>query len=192
MTQEPPNTMTQLLSVGAIKAALLSIVLSVAALLFPGVGYAQTAPIQDPLLERLAGAWVLRGTIAKKQTTHDVVAEWVLGHQYLRIHETSREKDDKGRAQYEAIVTIGWDEQASEFQCLWLDSTGGGGIVGWAIGHGKRNGDEIAFLFRDRDGTLSFNNTFAYDKASDAWTWRMDNLRDGKAIPFGRVTLTRQ
>src|ERR1700733_7172038 len=85
----------------------------------------QGAPLKDPLLERLVGTWVLRGTIAGKQTTHDVVTEWVLGHQYLRIHERSREKDDKGQAQYEAIVLIGWDEAASEFQCLWLNTTGG-------------------------------------------------------------------
>ena len=50
----------------------------------------QPAPINDPLLERLVGTWVLRGTIAGKDTTHDSVAEWVLGHQYLRIHERSR------------------------------------------------------------------------------------------------------
>jgi hypothetical protein len=62
----------------------------------------QPAPVKDPLLERLVGAWVLRGTIAGKDTTHDIVAEWVLGRQYLRIHERSREKDGKGQAQYEA------------------------------------------------------------------------------------------
>jgi len=66
------------------------------------------APVKDPLLERLVGNWVLRGTIAGKQTTHDIVTEWFLDHQYLRIHETSREKNDKGQAQYEAVVLIGW------------------------------------------------------------------------------------
>lgn len=152
----------------------------------------QAAPVQDPLLERLVGAWVLRGTISGKQTTHDVVTEWVLGHQYLRIHERSREKDDKGHAQYEAIVLIGWDEASSEFQCLWLDSTGAGGLTAQAIARGKRSGDSIPFLFRERDGSVSFNNTFSYDNASDSWLWHMDNVQNGKAIPFGRVKLTRQ
>ena len=152
----------------------------------------QAAAITDPVLERLAGTWVLRGTIAGKQTTHDVVADWVLGHEYLRIHETSREKDDKGVALYEAIVLIGQDEASSEFQCLWLDTTGGGGLTAQGIGHGKRSGEAIPFLFRERDGSVSFNNTFSYDKAGDSWTWHMDNVQNGKAVPFGRVTLTKQ
>jgi len=159
-------------------------------LALPAIG--QPAPVNDPLLERLAGTWVLRGTIAGKDTTHDIVSEWVLGHQYLRIHELSREKNDKGQAQYEAIVLIGWDAAAAEYQCLWLDSTGGGGLSAQAIARGKRSGDAIPFLFREPDGSVSFNNTFSYDKGSDSWTWHMDNVRDGKPVPFGRVRLTRQ
>ena len=54
------------------------------------------------------------GTIARKDTTHDIVSEWVLGHQYLRIHERSREKDGKGQPQYEAIVFIGWDAVSAD------------------------------------------------------------------------------
>jgi hypothetical protein len=152
----------------------------------------QAAPVNDPLLERLAGTWVLRGTIAGQATTHDIVSEWVLGHEYLQIHELSREKDDKGKARYEAIVLIGWDAAAAEYQCLWLDSTGGGGLSAQAIGRAKRSGDAIPFLFKEPDGSISFNNTFSYDKGSDSWTWQMDNVRDGKAVPFGRVRLTRQ
>jgi hypothetical protein len=152
----------------------------------------QPAPVKDPLLERLVGAWVLRGTIAGKDTTHDIVAEWVLGRQYLRIHERSREKDGKGQAQYEAIIFIGWDAAAAEYQCLWLDSTGGGGLSAEAIARGKRSGDAIPFLFRERDGSISFSNTFSYDKGSDSWEWHMDNVQNGKPVPFGRVRLTRR
>jgi lipocalin len=46
-------------------------------------------------------------------------------------------------------------------------------------------------LFRSADGAVSFNNTFSYDRATDSWTWHMDNVQNGKAIPFGRVRLTR-
>jgi hypothetical protein len=159
---------------------------------FARAAVGQPAPVNDTLLERLAGTWVLRGTIAHKDTTHDIVSEWVLGHQYLRIHERSREKDGKGQAQYEAIVFIGWDAASAEYQCLWLDSTGGGGLSGQAIARGKRSGDTIPFLFKEPDGSVSFNNTFSYDKASDSWAWHMDNVQNGKPVPFGRVRLTRQ
>jgi len=152
----------------------------------------QGAPLRDPLLERLAGTWVLRGTLAGKTTTHDVTVEWMLGHQYLRLQERARELDARGQSQYEALVLLGWDAAAGAYQCLWLDTTGGGGLAPQSIGLGKRTGEAIPFQFRERDGRLSFTNTFAYDQAADAWTWALDNVQDGKAIPFGRVRLTRR
>lgn len=144
------------------------------------------------LLERLAGSWVLRGTLAGKGTTHDVTGTWMLDGLYLQLHERSRETDAKGKPQYEAVVLLGLDEATGEYQCLWLDSTGGGGLTPSAFGRGKRAGDSIPFLFRDADGTISFSNVFSYEPAAQAWTWQLDNVRkDGTYVPFGRVRLTR-
>src|SRR5579872_4632366 len=54
--------------------------LKAAAFLTIGVGLAfgQQPTFHDPLLDHLAGNWVLQGTIAGKETTHDVEAAWVL------------------------------------------------------------------------------------------------------------------
>ena len=145
----------------------------------------------DPLLDRLIGTWVLRGQIAGKNTTHDVVAEWVLGHQYVRLHEVAREKDGKGQAAYEAIVFIGSARPSHEYACLWLDSTGGGGLAPESIGYANHVGGEIPFVFLDGAGKISFRNTFAYDKGTDSWAWLMDNVEGDKAVPFGRVKLTK-
>src|SRR5215472_14806930 len=84
---------------------------------------AQQSTFQDSFLDHLVGKWVLRGELAHKQTTHDISAEWVLGHQYVRFHEISRESKTNGQPAYEAIVFIGWDEPTHEYACLWLDST---------------------------------------------------------------------
>jgi hypothetical protein len=151
---------------------------------------AQQPPFQDPLLDHMIGKWVLRGTIGGSETTHDIDAQWVLDHQYVRLHEVSREKNAEGRAAYEAIVFIGWDKSSSRYACLWLDSTGGGGISARAIAYAKRNGDEIAFLFNGGDGSI-FHTTFVYDKGSDTWQWLMDGEEGGKLEPFARVELTR-
>jgi hypothetical protein len=151
---------------------------------------AQQVAGPDPLLDRMTGHWVLQGMIAGRETTHDVEVEWVLGHEYLRLHEISREKNAQGRASYEAIVFIEWDETAGEYRCQWLDSTGGGGLSGQAIAHGKRDGDQIPFLFKSKDG--DFHTTFAYDKSNDTWRWIMDNEDGGKLVPFARVKLTRK
>jgi hypothetical protein len=152
---------------------------------------AQQSGLQDPLLDRLAGQWVMTGTIAGAEITHDVDAEWVLGHNYLRIKDVSRERTAAGAPEYEAIVFIGWDATRKQYDCLWLDVTGGGGLTGEGIGHGRRVGDEIPFVFRLPDGSV-IHNTFANRGASDSWEWHIDNESDGKRTPFARVTLHRR
>jgi hypothetical protein len=162
----------------------------VSLVLFALPARAEEQAFQDPLLDQLIGTWVLQGTIAGGETTHDVVAEWVLGHEYVRIHEVSREKGADGRPAYEAIVFIGWDAPNHRYACLWLDSTGGGGLSATAIGQGSRSADEIAFLFKGGDGS-PFHTTFAYGRDADTWQWIMDGEADGKLEPFARVKLTR-
>ena len=152
---------------------------------------AQQSGFQDALVDRMAGEWVMRGTISDVESTHDIVAEWVLEHQYLRFHEVSRETSDDGIPLYEAIVFIGWDQPSSRYACLWLDSTGGGGLSAQAIGHAKRGGDEMAFLFTVGDGSF-FHTTFSYNRDNDTWQWQMDWESDGDRKPFARVTLTRR
>jgi hypothetical protein len=158
--------------------------------LLPVFASAQQSTFQDSLLEHLVGKWVMTGTIGGDSTTHDISAEWVLAHQYMRIHEVSREKNADGEAAYEAIVFIGWDRPDSQYACLWLDVTGGGGLSAQAIGHGRRTGSEIPFQFRGSDGSV-FHNTFVYNRQSDTWEWRMDGEENGTLQPFARVRLTR-
>jgi hypothetical protein len=152
---------------------------------------AQQQGFQDVLLDRMVGKWVLTGTIAGTEATHDVEAGWVLGHQYMRFHEVSRERTEDGGPAYEAIVFIGWDEPSSRYACLWLDLTGGGGLSAGAIGHAKPSGDDIPFVFDDGTGG-AIHNTFRYNRDADSWSWLIDNERDGKRTPFARVSLSRE
>lgn len=151
---------------------------------------AQQTTFQDSLLDHFIGTWVLQGTIAGKETTHDVVAEWVLGHQYLQFHEVSREKNAHAEPMYEATVFIGWDKPSNQYACLWLDVTGGGGLSGQAIGHAKPGAEKIAFVFKGGDGS-NFHTIFLYDRGSDTWQWLMDGEENGKLEPFARVRLKR-
>ncbi len=152
---------------------------------------AQAPVFRDTLLDRMVGRWVLTGTIDGQQTTHDVTVDWVLNHGYIRLHEVSREKDAAGAPAYEAIVFLGADPGGRGLACLWLDSTGGTGLNGKAIGHAQPAGDRIPIVFEFPNGT-SFHTTFAYDRATDSWRWLMD-AQDGKGTltPFARVTLSR-
>jgi hypothetical protein len=156
---------------------------------FPAV--ADGPGLQDDLLERLAGTWVLQGTIASQETTHDVAAEWVLGHYYLRLHEVSREHDGDGTPEYEAIVFLARDDAPGRYACLWLDSTGGSGLVAEGIGHATRDGDSLPFVFDDGTGSR-IHNTFRYDRETDTWTWVIDNEREGARSGFAKVSLRRK
>ena len=151
---------------------------------------AQQAGFQDSLLDRFVGDWILEGTIAGGESTHDVTARWVLGHQYLRFHDLAREKDENGAPAYEAIVFIGWDQPSERYACLWLDSTGGGGLAARAIGHAEPDDDVLAFVFEMADDAL-FRTTFAYSRDDDAWAWHMDIESDGNRTPFARLSMTR-
>ena len=110
---------------GSVNAAIrvVSVLLSLS-LSFPA--FAEQQGFHDALLDRMVGDWLLSGDIGGNQVIHDVAAEWVLGHQYLRFHEVAREVDSEGTPAYEAIVFIGWDHLTNRYTCLWLDVTGSG------------------------------------------------------------------
>ena len=156
---------------------------------------AQQPTFRDALLDRFAGRWVLTGTIAGKPAMHDVTADWVLGHQYLRVHEVARERGADGQPAYQADVYVGWDPKARTYTCVWLDNTPGGvdaQSLGRAAGGGA-GGDSVTFLFRYDDGSR-MHTTFAYDRRADAWAWRLDAEPAGTPEvrqPFARVTLIR-
>jgi hypothetical protein len=150
----------------------------------------QETSFLDPLLDRLTGRWVVEGSIGGRQVTHDITAEWVLAHQYLQLHEISREKDSTGKVEYEAIVYFGWDPKRSKIACLWLDVTGGGGLSDPVMGHAERAGNTLPFLFKWGDGSV-FHTTFTYEEATDTWTWQMDSEESGAMRHFAHWKLTR-
>jgi hypothetical protein len=149
-------------------------------------------PMQrDSLLDRLAGTWVLRGTIAGQQVVHDVGARWVLDNEYLEVREVSRTKTKAGTREYEAIVYIGRDPKTGEYAALWMDNTAYGAFAPAGTGRGMAKGDSIPFLFSD-SSTSRFHNTFVYDRRANTWQWHLDNDDAKGRRPFARVTLSRK
>ena len=157
-----------------------------------GAGAARQSAAPPPLLiDYCVGHWVLQGMLDGKQTTHDVDAEWVLNHGYVRMHEVSREKGPTGAPEYEAIVFISFDTKAGEYLLLWLDTTSNGGLSSGIIGHGKPTATTIPFLLKFPNGDV-FHTSFIYAPGTDSWQWTMDDESGGKLTPFGRVTLTKK
>ena len=145
---------------------------------------------QDELLDKFVGNWVLKGMIAGGDVTHDIDADWVLGHQYLRFHDVSRETTERGALVYDATVYIGWDEAFDRYVCMWLDSTGGGGLASNVFGYAEPANDTLAFVFGD--GNARFHTTFAYNREKDTWDWIMDAEKDGHRTPFARATMIKR
>lgn len=147
---------------------------------------AMAAADPKPLLDHLAGKWVMRGTIGGKQTTQDVDARFVLNGGYLQLHEIARQKNG-----YEAIIFISRDQKSGEYDCLWLDNTSNVAFTNGVSAHAKPTADSIPFEFRSREGKVFFRTTFVYDAANDRWQWLLDDWSNGNAEAFARVTLTR-
>ncbi len=147
------------------------------------IGQQPQPTFHDELLDHFQGSWVLPGIVAGKETTHDLTNDWVLNHQYFRIHEVSREKNAQGDPAYEAMVMMGWDQATSRYFAIWLDVWGGFGKA--SVGYAPRSGDEIRFLFND--GKSDFHTTFHYDRKANTWELLMDNEENGKLTPFARM-----
>jgi hypothetical protein len=150
----------------------------------------QVHAFEDELLDRFVGDWIMRGTIGGKRITHDVHAEWILAHHYIRFSDIARELDDSGEPAYEALVLIGRDDPTGRYACLWLDVTGGGGLTNGVIGYAEPRQDGIPFVFDTGDGS-AIHNTFTYERAEDRWHWVIDIERQGERSNFAKVTLTR-
>ncbi|HET7040794.1 MAG TPA: hypothetical protein VFI13_02200, partial [Gemmatimonadales bacterium] len=100
----------------------------------PVVAQAPRAP--DPLLDRLIGRWVLHGQMAGKVTTHDVTFTWVLEHEYVQMHEVSRERTSAGIPAYEALVLITPDTVPGGYAAQWLDNTAASPFDPRGVGRG--------------------------------------------------------
>jgi hypothetical protein len=74
-------------------------------------------PVQDELLDSLVGSWKLIRTMHGQTFENTVQAEWVLEHQFLRLHY----RDVGSPAKYEAMAFIGYDHAAQSYIVHWID-----------------------------------------------------------------------
>ena len=138
----------------------------------------------DDLLNNLAGDWKLKREIQGRTVENTVRVEWVLNHQFLRIHM----QDVKKPATYEAMVFVGYDNTSERYVVHWIDVFGG--RFSETLGYGKRSGNSIKFVFEYPDGP--FHNTFTWSPETKSWSFRMEQKnKTGKWVVFARDTLTK-
>ena len=141
-------------------------------------------PFKDELLENLVGDWKLTRQIRGQTVQNTVKAEWVLNHQFLRIHM----KDVATPAQYEAMVFVGYDNASDRYVVHWIDVFGG--RFSETLGYGKRDGASIKFIFEYPDGP--FHTTFIWNAADKTWRFLLEQKnKEGKWTAFATDTLRR-
>lgn len=154
-----------------------------------GLAYAQSpAAWHDDLVDHLAGNWKMEGPVMGRQGHHDVHAEWVLGHQFLRVHEITSSDAPSVERRYEADWYLGYDSVSERYVLHLMDLFGA--RFSETLGYGVREGNEIRFVFEYPDGP--FHTTYRWMAEKDSWEWEMKQKdKDGKWASFADLKLTR-
>ena len=146
------------------------------------------APWNDSLVDHMAGTWMAEGQILGHEAHHEIQAEWVLNHQFLRIHEKTAANAPKTENPYESIWFLGYDPISEKYVLHLMDVFGV--RFSETLGWGWKDGNQIKFVFEYPDGP--FHTTFRWNSDSASWKWVMEQKgKDGKWVPFGDLKLTK-
>jgi len=143
---------------------------------------------KDDLVDHMAGAWTLTGQVMGRDAHHDAQAEWVLNHQFLRIHERTAVSAPASERRYEAIWFLGYDSVSERYVLHLLDVFGG--RYSETLGYGTRDGNAIRFVFEYPDG--AFHTTYRWSPETGAWQWLLEQKdKEGKWTTFADFKLRR-
>jgi hypothetical protein len=159
------------------------------ALVFPAVAAAQAPePWHDDLVDHLAGTWKMEGNVMRRAAHHDVQAEWVFNHQFLRIAEKTSPAAPSTERHYDAIWFLGYDAISERYVLHLMDQFGG--RFSETLGYGVRDGNTIRFVFEYPDGP--FHTTYQWDSDKNTWVWLMEQKdKNGKWTPFADLRLSK-
>jgi hypothetical protein len=141
--------------------------------------YAQTpGEWHDDLVEHMTGSGKGRGQIMGRDAHHEIQAEWVLNHMFLRIHESTSTDAPGSEKRYEAIWFLGYDPVSEKYVLHLFDVFET--RFSETLGYGTRDGNFIHFTFEYPDGP--FHTTFRWlPENGGGWQWLMEQKRkDGK------------
>ena len=149
---------------------------------------AQAPEWRAELVEHMPGVWKMEGIVMGHDAHHEVEAEWVRNHQFLRIHEKTSLGAPAAEHQYDAIWFLGYDPISERYVPHLLDVFGA--RFSETLGYGTRDGNAIRFIFEYPDGP--FHTTFRWSPEKDSWEWLMEQKnKDGKWTSFADLKLTR-
>jgi hypothetical protein len=140
----------------------------------------------DDLADRMVGAWNLTGSVMGRDAHHQVEGEWVLNHQFLRIHEKTASTAPASESPYEAVWFLGYDAVSERYVLHLLDVFGA--RYSETLGYGTRDGNSLRFVFEYPDGP--FHTTFRWSPETHSWQWLLQQKdKDGKWTNFADLKL---
>jgi Protein of unknown function (DUF1579) len=141
-------------------------------------------PLQDALLDNLVGNWNVTRVMNKQTFETSAQAEWVLNHQFVRLHY----HDSGPSSKYEAMVFIGYDNAGRHYVVHWIDVFGG--HFSQTLGSGQREGNVLKITFNYPDG--EFTNTLTFDPKDSTWSSLMrQKQKSGEWGTFGEEKFRR-
>jgi hypothetical protein len=142
----------------------------------------------DDLVDHMTGLWKMEGSVMGRDAHHQVQAEWVLNHQFLRIYEKTSAEAPVDEHKYEATWFLGYDPVSERYVLHLLDVFGA--RFSETLGYGTRDGDAIRFVFEYPDGP--FHTSFRWTRETNSWQWLMEQKnKEGKWTNFADLKLVR-
>jgi hypothetical protein len=139
----------------------------------------------DDLLNHLVGKWDITGVMYGRADKGTLEAEWVMDHQYLRIHEKSEEVVPEINKPYETEFFIGFNRKTKRYVVHEMDVCGSNMNEG--LFYARRTGNELT-LEKIRDSLLCSVQRFTWEPASGGWHIEIRLVRnvDGKLVNDGK------
>lgn len=143
------------------------------------------AATRDAFLDRLAGHWLMKGTVGHTAVSYDADGRWMLADGWLRLSLIDAAKPPA----YEADVYLGFDPKAGDCVVHWLDRYGAAGAR--VVGVGHRREQTLVFEFPYAESTFRDTLTLAEDGAAGALL--IESIEPaGHVSTFASYTLTRR
>lgn len=143
---------------------------------------------RDNLVDRMAGTWKLEGQVMGREAHHEVHADWVLNHQFLRIEEKTAAGVPGTERPYAAFWFLGYDSVSERYVLHLMDVFGA--RYSETLGYGTREGNQIRFVFEYSDGP--FHTIYRWNSEKDTWEWLMEQKdKNGKWASFADLKLTK-
>jgi hypothetical protein len=137
----------------------------------------------DDLLDNLVGDWEVSATVYGQKFTLEREAHWIMGHQYLRIYEKSREVIPWLKTRFERTILIGYNHSSKRYLVYEL-TVHGGDVPHEPEGfyYATRSGNELKMIVTKDSEVVGFQR-FIWEPATSSWRFRGTRLIAGKEEP---------